>query len=142
VAALFANSKRDPKKQQKPLSYLDFSFYRPRDDGETPSGANGSAYMELVKTKKLPPWALFCFKELSASAIDGYVPDTVAFIAEDAILLAPSKEGKGYRGLLIAMESAGDQRRSFRSTGGEELILHVPYLETKFEARENEFLSL
>lgn len=136
-----ANANRDKKKQSQPYTYLDFSFYKPQDAGETPDGHNGAAYMELSRLKLLPSWALFCYKELAASATPGYVPGEPALIAEDAILLHPELKPGGYSGLLIAMESASDQVRTFTSTKGTEFNLRVPYIETKFVARENELLT-
>lgn len=141
MSSIYVNSQKDPKKREKPSTYLDFSFYRPEQDGEAPSGYNGSAYMELVRRKELPQWALFCYKNLSASAVVGYVPDSVALIADDAILLHPQKTGASYKGLLIALESASDEVRVFRSTEGGEVKLRVPYIDTKIVAREGEFLT-
>ena len=136
-----ANANRDKKKQSQPYTYLDFSFYKPQDAGETPDGHNGAAYVELVRLNLLPSWALFCYKELASSASPGYVPGEPALIAEDAILLHPEQKPGGFSGLLIAMESAGDQMRTFTSTKGTEVTLRVPYIETKFVARENELLT-
>ena len=136
-----ANVNRDKKKQQQPYTYLDFSFYKPQDAGETADGHNGAAYMELIRLKLLPAWALFCYKDVASSAAPGYVPGEPALIAEDAILLHPELKPGGYTGLLIAMESASDQRRVFTSTKGTEVVLQVPYIETKFVARENELLT-
>lgn len=136
-----ANANRDKKKQQQPYTYLDFSFYKPQDAGETADGHNGAAYMELIRLKLLPSWALFCYKDIASSAAPGYVPGEPALIAEDAILLHPELKSGGYTGLLIAMESASDQRRVFTSTKGTEVVLQVPYIETKFIARENELLT-
>ena len=136
-----ANANRDKKKQSQPYTYLDFSFYKPQDAGETPDGHNGAAYVELIRLNLLPSWALFCYKELASSASSGYIPGEPALIAEDAILLHPELKPGGYQGLLIAMESASDQMRTFVSTKGTEVNLRVPYIETKFVARENELLT-
>ena len=141
LASLHANSNRDAKKQREPYNYLDFSFYKPKDAGEKPDGHNGAAYLELIRLRLLPHWALFCYKELSIHATPGYVPGEPALIASDAILLHPELKPNGYTGLLIAMESASDQRRVFTSTKGTEVTLQVPYVETKFVARENELLT-
>ena len=141
LSSIQANSQRDTKKQRQPYSYLDFSFYKPRDSGETPDGHYGAAYLELIRKKKLPSWALFCFKELSSSAAIDYVPGEPAFICEDAVLLHPVQKGSGYEGLLLALESAGDQRRVFTDSKGQEISLQLPYIETKVIARENVILD-
>lgn len=136
-----ANSNRDKKKAPEAYTYLDFSFYKPEDAGETPDGHSAAAYVELIKRRLLPGWALFCYKGLAPHATPGYVPGEPALIAEDAILLHPELKPNGYSGLLIAMESAGDKKRLFTSTRGLEVVLQVPYIETKFVARENELLT-
>jgi len=141
LSSIQANSGRDTKKQKQPYTYLDFSFYKPRDSGETPDGNYGAAYLELVRRKKLPAWALFCFKELSSSATADYVPGEPAFICEDAVLLHPTLKANGYEGLLLAMESASDKRRVFTDSKGREISLQLPYVETKVIARENVILA-
>lgn len=140
LSCLYANSQRDPKKT-KPYSYTDFSFYKPIADGETPQSHYGAAYLELMRSKRLPAWALFCFKALSVSAATDYVPTEPGFVAEDAVLLHPEKLGDGYKGLLIALESASDQRRVFRNSKGDEILLTVPYVDTKVVAQENVILT-
>lgn len=136
LSSLYANSQRDPKKSQKAYTYMDFSFYKPLDSLDIPQSHYGSAYAELVRTKRLPSWALFCFKSLMTSVDEGYVPANAGLIAEDAILLHPEKVQGGYKGLLIAQESASDQRRAFANEGGEEIVLTVPYISTKVVAEE------
>lgn len=136
LSSLYANSKRDPKKSQKAYSYLDFSFYKPVNSEDVPQSHYGSAYSELLKSGKMPPWALFCFKSLMASVDESYVPAEPALIAEDALLLHPEKVQGGYKGLLVAKESAGDQRRAFVNSIGEVIHLTVPYVRTKVVADE------
>ena len=139
--SVIASQNRDPKKS-KPLGYGDFSFYKPLEDGDRPDYVYGSAYMTLVKKRKLPAWALFCYKELSQSSSAEYEPEEPAFIAEDAILLHPEKIGThSYEGLLIAMESASEQRRAFTNTHGEVVYLTVPFIHTKAIAQENMVLT-
>ena len=123
-------------------TYVEFSFYKPVEDGDRPDYVYGSAYMVLVKEKRLPPWALFCFKTLSESANAGYEPEEAALIAEDAILLHPRRVGNNsYEGLLIAMESASEQRREFTDGKGKTFTLRLPYVGTKFIAEEDVILS-
>ena len=115
---VIASQNRDPKKGKMP-KYTDFSFYKPVEDGDRPDYVYGSAYMALVKEKRLPAWALFCFKALSQSANAGYEPEEAAFLAEDAILLHPRQVGyNSYEGLLIAMESASEKRRNLPTAKG------------------------
>lgn len=136
-----ANSNRDRKKKAEPYSYLDFSFYKPRNNEDSPEGYYGASYLDLLRRRLLPSWALFCYQAMSDAADPSYVPGEPALIADDVILLHPTKKGNGYEGLLIALESAGDQVRTFVSTKGVEVVLRVPYVETKAVAREGEFLT-
>ncbi len=132
---------RDPKKGKGPV-YTDFCFYKPVNDGDRPDYVYGSAYIKLVHDKRLPPWALFCFKDLSVSANAGYEPDNCALICEDAILLHPEKVGRNsYEGLLLAQESASEQRRTFRDDKGNTVTLQVPHVGTKLIAQEGVTLS-
>lgn len=136
-----ASQHRDPKKGKMPV-YTDFSFYKPVEAGERPDYVYGSAYMSLVRDKRLPPWALFCFKALSSSANAGYEPEEAGLICDDAILLHPRLIGaNSYEGLLIAMESASEQRRDFVNSKGQVISLTLPYVGTKFVAEENVILS-
>ena len=91
----------------------------------------------LVKAKKCPPWALFCYKELSAAADSDYVPTQPALIADGAVLLHPEKTKDGYKGLLIATEAAGGRRLLFEGLDGSTALLSVPVIETKVVAQED-----
>ena len=136
-SAILANQQRDPKKQRKPYTMDDFALYRPVDADGTPDGAYGSAMVALVKAKKCPPWALFCYKELVAAADPDYVPTQPALVADGAVLLHPVSTKEGYRGLLIAMEQAGGERLEFTSLSGEVVMLNVPVIDTKVVAEED-----
>ena len=136
-SALLANQQRDPKKQQKPFSMDDFAIYKPIDADGTPSGAYGSAMVALVKAKRCPPWALFCYKQLSQAANPDYIPAQAALVADQAVLLHPIKTPDGYKGLLIATEAASDKRLVFRSMEGQQVTLNVPTIPTKVIAEED-----
>lgn len=136
VSSLLANKDRDPKKNKKGYSYEDFSFYKPSGGVNGPEDYYGSAMLHLAKTNQLPPWALFCFKEVAGNADPSYVPELPALIAHDAMLLHPTKTPAGWSGMLIALESASTQQRVFKGTGGEEVVLTVPHIHTKVIAEE------
>ena len=140
--SLIANQNRDPKKKREPFTWQDFAMYRARSDESHADGRYGAAMLQLIKEKRLPSWALFCYKGLADSANQDYVPSEAALISKDAILLHPVKDGHGYKGLLIAMESSSGQVRTFSDSKGNEIVLKVPTVETKVIAREDEFLSL
>lgn len=140
-STIIAAQNRDPKKGKAPV-YTDFCFYKPTKDGDKPDSAYGSAYMSLIKGKKLPSWALFCYHDLAPTAVDGYDPSECALIAEDAILLHPVKVGrKSYQGLLLAKESASEKTRSFVNDRGDTISLTVPHVGTKFIGQEGVILS-
>lgn len=134
--AVYANSQRDPKAQKKPYSLLDFALYK--QSGESgPSAYYAACYMQLLKRKELPLWALFCYKDVAQSD-RGVSPGPLpALIAEDAILLGPRKTELGMTGLLIAQESASGKMREFKDAEGNALKLKVPLIESKVIAEED-----
>lgn len=135
--SVLANINRDPKRRKEPYKLTDYALYLDKRDLNLPDGAYGSAAMLAVKQKRFPAWALFCFKELSGQARKGYIPSTAAFICEDAILLHPVATPDGYRGLLIAMESASLKTRTFTDDRGKTYLLNLPEVTTKVIAQED-----
>jgi len=71
-----------------------------------------------------------------------YTPGIAGFVAEDAMLLHPTKTELGYTGLLIARESAGGQQRDFVDDKGNVISLSVPHVATKTIAEEGVTLYL
>lgn len=141
LSSIYVNAKKDPKKS-KPASWADFCFYKPRNDGNSASTENGSAMLLLAKRGLLPPWALFCFPAVTVNADTDYEPNVLAFISEDAILIHPVREETGYRGLLIAMESASSCSRAMKNPEtGEVFRLEIPHIHTKIVAEEGARLT-
>jgi hypothetical protein len=140
--SLIANQQRDPKRTPEPFKASDFSFFKPVDSSERPSGHYGSAALAMIKAGTFPSWALFCFKQLSDIADPSYVPGVAGFVCEDALLLHPIKGEHGYKGLLIARESASNQRRDFTDEKGNTISLSVPPVRTKVIAEEDVTLYL
>ena len=140
--ALIANQQRDPKRKVEPFKLADFSFFKPVDSGNNPSSHYGSAALIMIKEGRFPSWALFCFKQLSDMADPSYVPGVAGFVAEDALLLHPVKTEHGYKGLLIARESASNKKRVFLDKKGDKLSLLVPSIHTKMVAEEGVTLYL
>lgn len=135
--AILANQNRDPKKQKKGFTFEDFSFYIPRDERDLPDGAYGSAALAAISARLYPGWALFCYKDLVAGADTSYVPNEPILVAPDAILLHPVRSGAGWKGMLIAQESASEQQRRFEDSQGNVYTLTVPFIETKIVAVED-----
>lgn len=140
--ALIANQQRDTKKKIEPYTLNDFSFFKPVMSGDKPSSHYGSAALAMVKAGVFPSWALFCFKQLADIADPSYTPSLAGFVAEDAILLHPTKTDHGYQGLLIARESAGNQVRNFDDGRGNIVSLRIPPVNTKIIAEEDVILYL
>lgn len=137
LSAITLNLNRDSKKKAKPYHYKELCFYKNPDDRELPSSYYGSAAVQLVKLGKMPNWALFCFPKLKEAASESYIPDTCAFIDENAIFLHPIKEGNGYKGMLIAREAASDKKIVMTSEKGEQIELSIPTIKTKVIAQES-----
>lgn len=134
---LLANLNRDPKKQKKPIPIEEFFLYQPREERDLPSGSAGAAAISLISSGMYPAWALFCYKELASGASES-APPLLAFMAEDAILLAPQRTpAGGYKGLLIALESAGDRWIRMESPCGKKVELFVPAVPTKVVAEDD-----
>ena len=137
--AVYANSQRDPKSSKKPLGPLDFAMYK-RLKNEGPSIYYASCYMAALKEGLLPTWALFCYKEI-APAATGTAGRLSVLVSEDAILVGPRQTDEGLKGLLIALESASAQVRTFKGPDGEVFSFKLPLIETKVIAREDVTLS-
>ena len=137
--AVYANSQRDSRKNQKSFGPLDFSLYKPLG-GEGPAGYYAACYVHLIEQKQLPTWALFCYKEVASSA-RGSAGHQYALLAEDAILVGPRPVENGFTGFLIALETASEQVRTFTDPSGNSFSLTLPKVPTKVIAEENVTLS-
>ena len=137
--AVYANSQRDPKSNKKPVGAMDFALYK-RLESEGPAGYYAACYIAALKDKLLPPWALFCYKEIAPSAT-GRAGRLSILVSEDAVLVGPRKVEEGYKGLLIALESASGQTRMFHGPDGEVFNFMLPLIETKVIAKEDVTLS-
>lgn len=139
---LTANINRDKKKQRKPTPLDDFFMYRPREMSNLPGARYGAAMKQLIKDGMLPPWALFCYKDVVAHAGE-IAPSLIAFCHQDAILLAPKDMGNGMvEGLLIAKEAASEKNLKMQSPCGREIVIQMPYVNTKFIAEEDVALRI
>ncbi len=124
--AWHANMQRDPKKRREPYGIEDFYLFQPKNLRRQPEERFGAAAMFLQEKGLYPVWALFCFPALRKAA-KGEAPPLVAFVAPDAILLAPSEVEDGkWKGFLIAEKTAGNRSIHFRSPCGREVDLLVP----------------
>ena len=91
-------------------------FLLPKDEGEAegPPAAAGAAMLALCEARQVPGFAM-AFYDALATAGEGTPPPTLlALLADDALLLAPVEHQDGWRGLLLAEDTAAGQERTFR----------------------------
>jgi hypothetical protein len=95
----------------------EFCFFLPpkdQDEAEGPSAEAGAAMLALCEQRQVPGFAM-AFYDALATAGEGTPPPTpLALLAEDALLLAPVEHQDGWRGLLLAEDTAAGQERTFR----------------------------
>jgi len=140
ISSILANQNRDSKRKKEPYKFTEFCFYADNKSSNLPSGEYGAAALKLVKDGLFPPWALFCFKELASAGESAELPEVLAYIASDAIVLGPKRVGNHVEGLLIALESASNRTRVFLDQDGNKIRLEVPQIHTKIIATEEEVL--
>ena len=141
LAALMANINRDSKKNKKGFNVMDFAFYAEEKDLNLPDEAPAAAYMHLLENKKIPAWALFCYKEFQSRGKDVEPPQPVAAIGEGVLLLAPKEKNGGLEGLLLARsEVSGEQVQA--SIAGYEITLAIPEFTEQIIAREDVFIPV
>lgn len=136
LTQMTSNIHRDTKKQRKPTPLSEFFMYRRQEMSNLPSGRYGAAMLSLVRQQLLPSWALFCYKEVTSHASD-VTPSLLAFVHNDAIILAPKISGGEVEGLLIAKEAASEKTLKMRSPCGQEMLVKMPYVNTKIIAEED-----
>lgn len=141
LSSLFANANRDSKKKKEPYKMEDFFLFEPKEQKNIPTGVYGSAAMALAEKNLLPSWALFVFRDLKEAA-DGTEPPMLAYICDDALILAPYHSGHSIRGMVIAKQSASGQRRRMSSPCGKSIYTEIPIGNGKFYAEEDVELPL
>lgn len=141
LSSLIANANRDPKKRKEPFKMNDFFLFEPKDDKNIPTAVYGSAAMALAERGALPSWALFVFKDLKESA-DGTPPSLLAYLCDDAMILAPVHTGYSVRGMIIAKYKASGQRRMMTSPCGRSVYVEIPAGNGQVFAKEDVELTL
>jgi hypothetical protein len=132
-----AEVNRNRKKRKKPYTIDEFYLYNNKEELNLPSARYGAAAKKLIEAGQFPSWALFIYKDLVAKADGAQAPDDIALIAKDAIILAPTYEDFECYGMLIALESASEQVRSFSTMHGDFIELKMPKLDAKVSAIED-----
>ena len=119
----------------------DFFLFEPSEDRNIPTGTYGAAAMKLIEIDQFPSWALFVYKDLSASS-NGAPPSLLAFIHEEAILLAPIVKGDLVTGMLICSEKAYKKTLEMKSPCGGVISVDIPPLKGAYVAIEDIELEL
>lgn len=114
----------------------DFFLFEPQDDKNIPTAVYGSAAMVLADGGNLPSWALFVYKDLKEAA-NGAAPSLLAYICEDAMILAPVHNGSMVRGMVIAKHKASGQRRTMTSPCGRTIYTEIPVGNGQVFAKED-----
>jgi hypothetical protein len=124
-----AEMNRDRKARREPYRIEDF-FHFPPDAGAAtsnaradaaPPAAAGAAMRELIRLQQFPSFALSFYAALQDIGDDEDLPARLAWIAEDAILLAPKPApGDRWQGFLIAEDTAAGQVRRFQAAGDDD----------------------
>lgn len=100
ICTITANLNRDPKKQRKPYSVDDFTFFGETEEAK-PEYRAAIAYMTLLARNELPGWALFCHNDFKSGSGKTY-PTDPAMRGEGFLLLAPTENENKIKGLMVA----------------------------------------
>jgi hypothetical protein len=100
----------------------DFCLFRNREPGEQPPAEAGAAMLAMIAARRFPSFALTFYEPLLQAGQGQPAPSPLALVADDAILLAPRRQGDAWCGFLIAEHSAADQVRAFRWPGDQEPV--------------------
>lgn len=68
----------------------------------------------LCEQRQVPGFAMAFYDALATAGEGEPLPSPLALLAVDALLLAPVEHQGGWRGLLLAEDSAAGQERTFR----------------------------
>jgi hypothetical protein len=137
VASMMANQSRDQKKKREPFTASDFYVYASDEVRNIPDAVYSAAARKLIDIGLYPSWALFTYKDLSQRAGECPPPEILAYICDDAMILAPSMNSGVCHGMLIATESASGKIREMRSPCGRILKLTIPKINAKIVALED-----
>lgn len=141
LSSLFANSNRDPKRKKKPYTMEDFFLYQPKEVQNIPTFVYGAAAIKLIDMGLFPRWGLFVYKDLKESAA-GNPPDLLAFIHENAILLAPLMKDGCVKGMLICEDKSFGKVLTMKSPCEKEVKVKIPAFDGRYAAVEDIELDL
>lgn len=136
LAAQTANLNRDPKKRKAPYNIDEFYLYEPIEAKNAPSERYGASAVWLAESGMMPSFALFCFPALRKSA-GSNLPTVISFGSSNAILLAPTEQYGGVKGLLVAEKSASGQVITMESPCGQSITVRMPIIASEVIAKED-----
>ncbi len=117
LTSWIANIHRDKEQRPEPWQMEDFCwFLPPKDQGGAagPPAAAGAAMLALCEAVQVPGFAMAFYDALATAGEGTPPPSLLALLADDALLLAPVEHQDGWRGLLLAEDTAAGQERTFR----------------------------
>lgn len=137
-----AEMNRDRKKNKKANTFEQFCLYSEREDENSPEARYGAAAMALIAMNTYPGWALFIYDDLKKKAQNVAPPPLLAYICEDAMILAPEMTSEGCKGMLIACRSAGGNIRLMKSETGATARVVIPPINASVYADEEAILDV
>ena len=97
----------------------EFCWFLPpkdQDAAEGPPAVAGAAMLALCEARQVPGFAMGFYDALATAGEGTPPPPLLALLADDALLLAPLEHHDGWRGLLLAEDTAAGKERTFRLT--------------------------
>ena len=94
----------------------EFCWFLPpkdQDAAEGPPAAAGAAMLALCEAVQVPGFAMAFYDALATAGEGTPPPSLLALLADDALLLAPVEHQYGWRGLLLAEDTAAGKERTF-----------------------------
>ena len=133
-----AEMNRDRKKHPDPYELKDFFCWDPHGDKDSVDAVVGAAVMEIAKQKKLPAWALFCYKDLVTNAGKADPPKILMLESPSAVLIAPrfDIDKMKVKGCLICKEDSYGKKIIFKGYGYE-VTTRVPVFDGFYSLQEN-----
>ena len=92
----------------------------------------------------MPPWALFCVKQMKQAAIANYEPPSLCLKAMvgDAFLIHPERADKGFRGLLVCEKRLSGATMYFKDPDTSDIhFLRLPEIHSEVAVQEDAFLE-
>ena len=133
---------RDRKKQPKPGTLEQFCLYADNEQKNMPAPKYGAAALALIERGMFPIWALFVYEDLKKNASKSSAPPVLAYVCDDAVILAPEVTNDGLRGMLIAQRSASGMARTLQNELGDSIRIIMPQIKSTVFADEEAIFDI